>query len=135
MSFWFLVDALFLLAGCYGLRLAVKVKTSGKLEDIRRVLPQYAHPNRCKDAPAFIRTILPWLVVFSVATAADGLLGMLQDLGMELPQMVHAAGMLFFVAAAVIFLKVERDAVRKYWGEEDQPDQVREKEKRKRKGK
>lgn len=135
MSFWFLVDALFLLAGCYGLSLAVKVKTSGKLEDIRRVLPQYAHPNRCKDAPAFIRTILPWLVVFSVATAADGLLGMLQDLGMELPQMVHAAGMLFFVAAAVIFLKVERDAVRKYWGEEDQPDQVREKEKKKRKGK
>ena len=135
MSFWFLVDALFLLAGCYGLSLAVKVKTSGKLEDIRRVLPQYAHPNRCKDAPAFIRTILPWLVVFSVATAADGLLGMLQDLGMELPQMVHAAGMLFFVAAAVIFLKVERDAVRKYWGEEDQPDQVREKEKRKRQGK
>lgn len=135
MSFWFLVDALFLLAGCYGLSLAVKVKTSGKLEDIRRVLPQYAHPNRCKDAPAFIRTILPWLVVFSVATAVDGLLGMLQDLGMELPQMVHAAGMLFFVAAAVIFLKVERDAVRKYWGEEDQPDQVREKEKKKRKGK
>lgn len=125
MSFWFFADALFLLAGCYGLSLAIKVKTSGKLEDIRRVLPQYAHPNRCKDAPGFIRTILPWLVVFSVATAADGFLGMLQDLGMELPQMVHAAGMLFFVAAAVIFLKVERDAVRKYWGEEDQPDEAR----------
>ena len=118
MSFWFLVDALFLLAGCYGLSLAVKVKTSGKLEDIRRVLPQYAHPNRCKDAPAFIRRILPWLVVFSVATVINGFLGMI-----------------FFVAAAVAFLKVERDAVRKYWGEEDQPDQVREKEKKKRKGK
>ena len=135
MSFWFLVDALFLLAGCYGLSLAVKVKTSGKLEDIRRVLPQYAHPNRCKDAPAFIRRILPWLVVFSVATVINGFLGMLQDLELAIPQALHAGGMIFFVAAAVAFLKVERYAVRKYWGEEDQPDQVRDKEKKKRKGK
>lgn len=135
MSFWFLVDALFLLAGCYSLSLAVKVKTSGKLEDISRVMPQYAHPNRCKDAPAFIRTILPWLVVFSVATGVSGLIGMLQDLELAIPQALHAGGMIFFVAAAVAFLKVERDAVRKYWGEEDQPDQVREKEKKKRKEK
>lgn len=135
MSFWFLVDALFLLAGCYGLSLAVKVKTSGKLEDISRVMPQYAHPNRCKDAPAFIRTILPWLVVFSVATGVSGLIGMLQDLELAIPQALHIGGTVFFVVAAVVFLKVERDAVRKYWGEEDQPDQVREKEKKKRKGK
>ncbi|MGM9537579.1 MAG: hypothetical protein ACI3VN_04530 [Candidatus Onthomonas sp.] len=135
MSFWFLVDALFLLAGCYGLSLAVKVKMSGKLEDLRRVMPQYAHPNRCKDAQGFIRTIVPWLVMFSVATIISGFLGMLQDLELPVPQMLNTAGMILFLAAAVVFLKVERDAVGKYWGEEDQPDQVREREKKKKKGK
>lgn len=130
MSFWFLVDALFLLAGCYGISLAVKVKLSGKLEDLRQVMPKYAHPNRCKDAQGFIDAIVPWLMVFSVITVISGLIGMLEDLGVGLPSVVSTAGTILFFVAAVLFLKVERDAIGRYWGDDDQPDQVRAQEKK-----
>lgn len=126
MDFWFLVDALFLLAGCYLISLGVKVKLSGNLKDLQRVMPKYAHPGRCLDSDGFIRAILPWLILLGFATALNGLLSMLQDLGLSMPDIVHWASLAFFVLAAVLFLKMERDAVGRFWSEENQPDQLSE---------
>lgn len=126
MDVWFLIDALFLLAGCYMISMGVKVKLSGDLKDLQRLLPKYAHPGRCKDPDGFIRSVLPWLVLFGVATAVNGLLGMAQDMALPLPSAVHWAGMAFFVVAAFLFLKCQRDAIGRCWSEEDQPDQLSE---------
>lgn len=126
MDFWFLIDALFLLAGCYFISLAVKVKLSGDLKDLQKVMPKYAHPDRCKDKAAFIRKVSPWLVLLGVATVVNGFLSMLQDISLPVPDALHWAGMAFFIIAIVLFVKMQRDAVNQYWNEEDRPDQLSE---------
>ena len=61
---WFLVDVLFLFAGCYLISIGVKAKLSGDLKDLKQVMPKYAHPGRCQDARGFLQAVLPWLFLF-----------------------------------------------------------------------
>lgn len=138
MDIWFLVDVLFLFAGCYLISIGVKAKLSGDLKDLKQVMPKYAHPGRCQDAQAFLQAVLPWLFLFGGATALNGLVSVLQDMELDLPVWLHWGSLILFAVTAVLFLLRQREAVGKFWAEEDRPDQQMEqarKAKREAKGK
>lgn len=115
LSLWFFIDAALMLAGFYGISLAGKARLSGKLADIKKVLPARAHPNRCKDAKAALASLLPWLTLFSAVTILAGFVSMLQDLQVPLPGPLHGVVMVAFFAAGVLFLVMEQRAIRRYW--------------------
>lgn len=127
MDVWFLVDVLFLFAGCYLISIGVKAKLSGDLKDLKQVMPKYAHPGRCQDAQGFLQAVLPWLFLFGGATALNGLLSVLQDVEIPLPSWLHLGSLGLFAVTAVLFVLRQRDAVGKFWEEEDRPDQQMEK--------
>lgn len=122
MSFWMIYDMIFLLAGCYGLSLCAKVGMSGDLQDIKLLLPRNVKLDECLDAAGFIRKIRPWMVIFSASVVLNGGVGMVEDMKLGLPHMVHMVTLGLCLAAAVVFFIMLRRAAEEFWEQEDEED-------------
>lgn len=122
MSFWMIYDMIFLLAGCYGLSLCAKVGMSHDLKDIRLLLPRVAKPDECLDADGFIRKVRPWMVLFSASIVLNGGVGMVEDMKLGLPHIVHMVTLGLCLAAAVAFFIMQRRAISEFWELEDEEE-------------
>ena len=119
MSFLMIYDIVFLLVGCYGLSICAKVGMSGDLEDIKILLPRNAKPDECLDPAAFLTRVRPWMIVFSASIVLNGAAGMLEDMKLGLPHVVHMATLGVCIAAAGAYFAIQHRAVKEFWDLED----------------
>lgn len=122
MSLLMVYDIIFLLAGCYGLSLCAKVRMSGKLEDIKILMPRRVKLEECLDAEAFIKRIWPWMAAFGAAIVLNGAAGIVEDMHLGLPHEVHMVTLVICLAAAITFFQFQHKAVKEFWDLDDEED-------------
>lgn len=115
MSFWMIYDMIFLLAGCYGLSLCAKVRMSGKLEEVRILMPRNIKLEECLDTGGFLKGIWPWMAAFSAAIVLNGAAGIVEDMNLGLPHIVHMVTLVLCIAAGIAYFVVQHRAIKEFW--------------------
>lgn len=119
-NLWMLYDAVFLMAGLYGVSLCVKVNLSKDLTDIRLLMPRDVKIEECKDAAAFVGRVLPWMLVFSLSVILTGAVSLAEDIGLGIPHWAATAMFVVCCAAAAVFFVFQRKAVGEFWDKEEE---------------